>query len=484
LSFWDWCLPYRKLVQAMADEVKKNVRRIALGLLGVLVILFGYLSYIQVIEGEALAANSLNRRSAQSGMQIERGKILDRNGKVLAFSERQPDGQYVRRYPYGAVLAHVVGYSNSSYGNTGIESRFNRDLSGIKNPWRVLGPLANLWNSKAGNNVVTTIDAELQTIAYRALGNRRGAVVALNPKTGAILAMVSKPSFNPEDVDTEWKILVNDPESRLLNRAVQGLYPPGSTLKVMVAEAALREKVTDTKQLFTCEGTWKIGKDYELSESHHQAHGKVNLEDALAVSCNITFGKLTVQLGPKRFAEAFTRFGFDRPTGLEIGDAPSELPDFNRLSEGELAQTGIGQGSLLVTPLRMAMIAAAMANQGNIMTPYLVTEINAPDGSQMETYSGKLLLTATSPELAQIVSKMMVSVVDRGTGSAAGLGRGSVAGKTGTAENPHGEPHAWFIGFAPVDNPQIAVAVILENSGYGGAEAAPVARQIFAGALR
>ncbi|MBP2650039.1 MAG: pbpA [Firmicutes bacterium] len=468
----------------MLDELKANVRKTAVFTIGILVLVFCYLSYIQVVKSQALATNSLNKRAIQVAARIERGKIFDRNGQVLAFSERDSDGKYERHYPYGAMLAHVIGYSSTKYGITGIESSCNGDLAGMKNWGRYLGPIGNLWQPKTGNNVTLTIDATLEEIAYRALGNRRGAIVALNPKTGAVLAMVSKPGFNPENLERDWEQISSSPESKLLNRGVQGLYPPGSTLKVMIAESALAEKITDMKQTFTCEGAWKIGNDYELTEEHRHAHGKINLEEALAVSCNITFGKLTVDLGSKRLADSFSRYGFNRPVNMELEEVPVELPDFKHLSDGELAQTGIGQGGLLVTPLRMAMLAAAFANNGSIMKPYVVSKVTAPDGTIIEEFSGQEFLTPTSPALAKLVRQMMVAVVAEGTGSAAGIRGIKVAGKTGTAENPHGEPHAWFIGFAPADDAQIVVAVIIENAGAGGEEAAPVAGQIFAGALR
>jgi len=471
-------------VQAMLDDLRVNARRTSFLLLGVLAILFVYISYIQLVESEFLSTNALNRRSIEAAAQIKRGSIVDRNGKVLAFSERGQDDRYERRYPYGPILANIIGYTDIKYGTTGIENSYNGELSGVINPLHFFGPIANLWTAKTGNNVIMTIDTNLEEVAYKALGNRRGAVVALDPKSGAVLAMVSKPGFDPKTLDRDWVTIATDKESRLMNRAVQGLYPPGSTLKVMIAEAALAEKITDTKKTFVCEGSLKIGSDYELTEAHHHAHGKVDLKEALAVSCNITFGTLALELGRDRMAETFTRYGFDRLSGVDLVEMPSRLPDFGHLGDGDLAQTGIGQGSLLVTPLKMAMLAAVFANKGVMMTPYLVGKITDTDGAIIQEVSSKEFLKPTSQELAQTVGKMMVAVVNDGTGSAAGLKGIQVAGKTGTAENPHGASHAWFIGFAPANDPKIAVAVIIENAGAGGEEAAPVAREIFARALR
>ncbi len=208
------------------------------------------------------------------------------------------------------------------------------------------------------------------------------------------------------------------------------------------------------------------------------------MEEALAVSCNVTFGRLSLELGRSRMAKAFERFAFARPLGGDIAEASSRLPDFGRLGDGDLAQTGIGQGSLLVTPLRMAMLAAAFADRGTMLKPFLVSRVTAPDGAVLRQFGSAEFAAATSPATAAEVSRMMQQVVSGGTGYAARIGGVQVAGKTGTAENPHGAPHAWFIGFAPADEPEIAVAVVVENGGAGGEVATPIARQIMARALR
>jgi peptidoglycan glycosyltransferase len=328
-----------------------------------------------------------------------------------------------------------------------------------------------------------TLDAALQEMAYRGLGDHRGAIVVMNPHTGAILAMVSKPSFNPNTLDQQWESISTAANSPLLNRSVEGLYPPGSILKVMMADEALTEKTMDLKQTIDCEGSLKIPPDYVLPEMGLHAYGKINMEEALTVSSNVFFGTLALNLGNKGMAKAFDRYGFLRPVGQDLQEAKSHLPDFNSLGNGDLAQTGIGQGSLLVTPLRMAMLASTFANKGIIMKPYIVDRITDADGDVVEKFKSEEWLTVTSPQLADAINKMMVSVVNNGTGKAAALSEFTVAGKTGTAENSQGDSHAWFIGFAPADNLQVVVAVIVENAGGGGSVAAPIARKILAQAL-
>jgi peptidoglycan glycosyltransferase len=462
----------------MRNLLADSIRKVAYALLGLLLVLFFYLTYIQFYEGAFLSAHPLNRRSALLMKQVERGTIFDKNGKVLAQSHLGADG-YARDYPQGRLFAQVVGYSSDKLGKTGIESSANGELSGMSDPWRHLGAVSHVLFNRNGHSVILNIDAGVQQVAYQALGNHKGAVVAIAPKTGEILALVTKPGFNPNRIDEEWQSISTSPDSPLLNRAVQGLYPPGSTMKVLTAEAALFENITDTKKTYQSDGMLKIPPDYVLHEVNDKAYGTLNLKQALTVSSNVVFGKITLELGGSKLAKAYERFGFQKPLDVSIGENMSHIPDFSQLSNGDLAQSGIGQASLLVTPLRMAMLAATIANKGKTMEPYLINKIVDGQGNVIKQYSPQEWLTASTPEIAAIVKQMMVSVVDNGTGRGAGLSGIAVAGKTGTAENPHGQPHAWFIGFAPADNPVIAVAVIIENGGGGGEMAAPVARQIF-----
>jgi len=469
----------------MKNDLLGNIRRTAYVLMGFLVILIFYISYVQILEQDFLKGHPLNRRNIEAASLIPRGQILDRNGEKLAISLPNKDekGRFQREYPFGRVAAHVVGYDSVQYGKSGIESSFNGYLSGMSNLNRSFGPLARLWQEKAGNDVVLTIDSSLQAIAYQALGNHRGAVVAIDPRTGAILAMVSKPSFDPGQLASQWQSISSDADAPLLNRAAQGLYPPGSVIKVMVAEAALSERIASPNSFFDCSGTLPIGRDYTLSEDKQIAHGHLSLKEALAVSCNITFGRLSLDLGRNNMENTFDRYGFKKLLTTDLQESACQLPKFNSLSDGDLAQLGIGQTSLLVTPLRMAMLAEVFANRGVMMKPFLVQRVVTPDGTVIEQYHPQKWLSPTNPELASLVAEMMVGVVEEGTGSATQIRGIKVAGKTGTAENPHGASHAWFIGFAPADNPQIAIAVIIENGGSGGGVAAPAARKIFTQAL-
>lgn len=467
----------------MNRPVADQIRKVAYTILGLLTLLFLYFAYIQIIRHEFWLTHSLNRRNLIAANEIQRGKILDRNGETLAKSLANQNGNYKREYPFGSILAPLIGYDNAKLGRSGIESLYNAELAGQVNPERRLGPIARLLGSKTGNDLRLTIDAELQRRAYQELGARRGAVVVLDIKTGAILASVSKPSFDPNAIEKEWNTISTASDSPLLNRTVQGLYPPGSTIKVIIADASLQQSSANAKKQFDCQGELKIPPDYVLHESNNTAHGKIDLKQALTVSCNVTFGSLALNLGRSKVSAAYERFGFSQPAE-DLQELPSRIPNFSQLGNGDLAQMGIGQSSLLTTPLKMATVAAAFANKGVIMKPYMIDKIMTPAGEVLYSSTPREWLRATTPELAAQVADMMAAVVKSGTGRRANAYSVSVAGKTGTAENPHGEPHAWFIGFAPVDKPQVAIAVILENSGSGGGTAAPIAGHILSLAVR
>ena len=469
---------------AMNNTVSMNIRRLMMFFISLLVCLFLYVFYIQIISGDSLTNHPMNKRTDILVTRIERGAILAADGERLAYSKKREDGTWQRNYPLGSAAAHVTGYISNKYGLSGMEELYNIQLSGLSNPERKLGAVSNWLTNGTGSTVILTIDSNLQMAAWNALGNRRGAAVVIHPQTGAILAMVSRPSFQPATIDTEWQAVTANPSSPLLNRVTQGLYPPGSIIKPLVAEAALQERITTADRIFQCDGQLKVGRDYVLHESNDQVHGKVDLQRALAVSCNITFGQIALQMGRSKLSNAYDKHGLSRSTSSELADAPGRLPDFSRLNDGDLVQMGIGQSSLLVTPLKMVMLAAAIGNKGIIMKPYLMQQIQDADGRILQKQTADVWLKPISPSTAATLTKMMVAVIDEGTGSQAAITGVKVAGKTGTAENPHGADHSWFIGFAPAEEPQVAVAVIVENAGSGGLVATPIARRILTAALK
>lgn len=467
----------------MTDRIRRQIRIVAISIFGLLMLLFAHIVYIQFVQHDFWLTHNLNKRTQLAARGTERGKILDRKGEILAQSILDKSGSYEREYPYSAIFAPLIGYESITYGRAGLEAAYNADLAGYRHPGREFGPAARLLNPKSGNSLSLTVDAKLQQRAYSILGNRRGAIVVLDVKTGAILVSVSKPSFVPNAIEKEWNTISKASNSPLLNRTVQGLYPPGSIVKVMIADAALRKSATNLNKQFLCEGQLKIPPDYVLRESGNAIHGKINLEHALAVSCNVTFGSLAIELGRSQMSSTYERFGFSQVIE-DLGEVSSQVPEFSKLGNGDLAQTGIGQSSLLATPLKMATIAAAFANKGVIMKPYIVDKILSSEDEILFHTQPQEWLRPTTVENAAKVAAMMKIVVEQGTGKPANAYSVSVAGKTGSAENPHGDAHAWFIGFAPVKDPQFAIAVVIENAGSGSAAAAPIAGQILSYAVR
>lgn len=471
---------YRKI----GDPMERSMRHVVLFFCGLFIFLGCYLTYIQIFQGSKLSAHALNRRNWEMSKSVPRGNILDKNGETVVSSIPIGKGdklQYVRDYPYGKIFAPVTGFVSDKYGKTGIEDSYNQYISGIENPQFQLGPINRLWQ-RSGYNVVLTLDTNLQRIAYRALGEYRGAIIAIDPGTGKILAMVSKPSFDPEEIDASWESIVGDTDSPLLNRALQGLYPPGSAIKPLVASAALEEGISNTGKIYKSPGYLEIG-NYTLHEINSKPLGDLDLEKAMALSSNVVFGQIGLDLGRDRLGKYFDKFGFNQEMSLFLPVEKSRMPKFSKLADGELAQTAIGQGELLVTPLSMALMTAAVANQGVIMKPMIVTAITDEEGNVIKAFTPEVWLKPVSGKTANTVQTLMGEVVAWGTGTAAQIGGVEIAGKTGSAENPHGAPHAWFVGLAPMEKPKIVVVVIVENGGSGGAVAAPIARRIFAEAL-
>lgn len=459
--------------------MKNNILKLGYLLLGLFVVLVIYLSYLQVFRGPALAANPYNRRFQEIESQVRRGTIYDAKGTALARTDFS-NGKGRRVYPGGADTAHQVGYISERYGRTGLESAYDRYLLGMEGADRIKNLINRLLGKEqVGGDVTLTIDSSLQGLAMDLLGDRRGAVVLLDTRTGAVRVMASSPSYDPNHLEETWPQLVKDEASPLLNRAAQGAYPPGSTFKVVTAAGALAANPGLAGKTFNCPGYLMVD-GFKLTDL--AAHGEVNLRKALAVSCNTTFAQLGLGLGADGFYRTVKAFGLDQDPDPGIPARPGTLAPPGKMTPAELAGSAIGQGEVLVSPLQMALVAAAVANGGVIMHPYLVETVRDSLGQTVEQAVHRPWLTATTPEIAGIIKDGMVDAVQYGTARAAAVSGMQVAGKTGSAQNPQGQTHAWFIGFAPAERPRLAVAVILENAGSGGSAAAPIAGKLLASA--
>nr|WP_234852336.1 penicillin-binding transpeptidase domain-containing protein [Lachnoclostridium pacaense] len=440
-----------------------------------------YMGYFLQVRSEDVINNSYNARLDSFSDRIVRGKIMAGDGTVLAETQVDAEGNETRVYYYGSVFDHAVGYS--AKGKTGIEALANfylltshvnlleqvgNELSGRKNP---------------GDNVYTTLDAELQQAAYAALGDRKGVVIAMEPDTGKVLAMVSKPGYDPNTLLQDWDRLTGEDngDGQLLNRATQGLYPPGSTFKIVTALEYMREHPGDYRDYqFDCSGVYENG-DYRIKCYHSTAHGHQDFTLAFANSCNGAFSSLGLGLNLGGFRNTAKDLLFNSP--LPITGLPYKQGSFNMepgADTWEILQTSIGQGTTQITPMHNAMITAAIANGGTLMKPYFLDSVETAGGEEIKKFMPASYGSLMTAGEAAGLTELMRAVVTEGTGSAVRTDAYTVAAKTGSAEFETGkETHAWFTGFAPAESPRLVVTVLVEEGGSGGRVAAPIARQLF-----
>ncbi|SDB88444.1 cell elongation-specific peptidoglycan D,D-transpeptidase [Sanguibacter gelidistatuariae] len=459
-------------------------------------------TWIQFVTAPQLNADPRNVRTLYREFGTNRGPILVA-GEPVAESVPVEDAYgYQRVYPQGELYAAVTGYYSVIYGRTGIERYANEYLNGSSNSlwWNRLQNLISGVDPQ-GSAVELTIDPAAQQAAWDALGDQRGAVVALNPKTGEILAMVSKPSFDPNtlashaisEVKATYQALNAAEGAPLINKTIAGnLYPPGSTFKLVTAATALEAgtvtpetEIPAPDQLQLPLSSSTLNNFGGASCSPTQA---MTLADALRISCNTAFAQLGIDVGAPALGAQADAFGFGEKLSIPMPVTPSSFPieiDGKPLDGAQTALSAIGQLDVRVTPLQVALVSAAIANDGKLMTPYLIKQVRTPDLSVAFSADPSVLSTPIDTQTAHDLRDMMIGVVQSGTGTSAQISGVQVAGKSGTAETVKGAaPHAWFTAFAPANDPQVVVAVILENGGDAGSEAtggrvaAPIARAV------
>jgi len=434
--------------------------------------LLTYLLYINMFKAEDIASNPYNMRQWDEEATVHRGNIYDRRGVLLAETVKNNDGTQKRVYHENNLYSHVIGYYSKVYGKSLLEREFDSMLNGKGNI------SLNLTDIKKGFDLNLTIDNRLQKAAHHALNGRKGAVIAMNPKSGEIYAMVSLPDYNPNSdvLEKNWKNIVEDENSPLINRAVSGLYPPGSTFKIVTAAAAYENGFID--KIFEDVGKFSYN-GLEVNNFNNESFGKVSFSDAFKYSSNQVFCSIGSELNEEVLINILNRFRIGKAPDFDIETAVSRL-DYKTLTEKDRALVAIGQGKLLVSPLDMLLICSTIANDGNMVKPNLVKSVTKESGTTVYKSFEKYLCSPISIECASYIKELMIETVKDGTGKKAALKDIVVAGKTGTSENEKDKDHSWFVGFAPADNPEIAVSVILENDGEsGGSTAAPVARSIF-----
>jgi peptidoglycan glycosyltransferase len=490
--------------------VERQIRRLGVGLLVLFLLLFAQINYLQVFAADRLQDNPANAtRLLRAEYSVNRGRILANDGRTVLASSRQSSGalKYQRRYPQGRRYAHVTGFYSFVFGRTELEESFNPYLAGDAAellPQTVTDMI--LGRDRRGATIVTSLDPEIQAAAEQAAAAESGdvAIAAVDPLTGNMLALVAEPSYDPNllaaqdgpAVREAWDDLNADPDKPMVSRASDELFPPGSTFKLVTAAAALENGFGPTS-------TWPNPRELDLPltvetiQNFGGSHcvggaAEITLAQALQVSCNVTFGEIGLRLGAQALSDQARRFGFTAEAGQRV--VPFDIPWVSGVfpapetfaqREPAVAVSAIGQQDVRTNPLHMALVAAAIANDGAMMRPRLVTEVRDPSGRVIAEFEPEEFSPALSPSNAAALTDMMVSVVASGTGTAAQISGIEVAGKTGTAQ--HGEglpPHAWFTAFAPADAPQVAVAVIVLNGGNlgneatGGQVAAPIARAV------
>ena len=472
-------------------------------LFGFIVVLFailiGFTSWWSVFDAKDLKAQEANKRPLFEQQQIPRGRILASDGSVIAKSVPKGKGtnkRYERKYPMGGLFGHPIGYSFMEYGQTEFEQSHNAELTGEESEFgSILDELSG--TKQEGEQVVTSLDPHAQEIAIHALeGAGYGAVVAIEPSTGAVKVLASNPTYNPNVIPKTLEKLNKAEVSRpLYNRATQGQYPPGSTFKVVTAAAGLESGTITPETTINAPGSID-DEGHELANDYNKDWGSISLDTALTNSVNTWFAQLGQKVGQDELFSMMEKFGFNSKPPIDLPEdelSKSGVYDYEsermltRKDPVDLGRLAIGQERLLVTPLQDAMVAAAVANGGKLMKPQIWKRVVNVDGSVTKTMDPSVYSEPISSKTAEELTTAMEGVVDEGTGTNAAISGVPVAGKTGTAETPGNkacgggseENQAWFMGFAPADHPKIAIAASVEcTTAFGNDAAAPIFREV------
>ncbi|MGH9075990.1 MAG: peptidoglycan D,D-transpeptidase FtsI family protein [Acidimicrobiales bacterium] len=487
--------------------MNRQIRLVGLGIMVLFVVLFAQLNYLQVFHAPALDANPINSRRIIKEYDTPRGNIISADGALLAYSKAvKGNFKYQRVYPLGALFGQITGYFSFTYGSDGAERTYDSFLTGAKAQFRLPTSLkaltGELANQQRADNVTLTVSARLQAVAAQALGNRVGAVVAIDPRNGAVLAMYSSPTFDPNllsgsdqaQVRNNYQALVHAPGNPLSSGAYRNRFPPGSTFKMVTAAAVYdHDPALATKDYPVSSGLALPGTSNQvLGNFGGETCGGMLLAD-FTVSCNSAFANIGLDLGAVSLSSEAQAFGFDKTPPLDLpAVAQAYFPPAPSFADDPagLAKSAIGQENVSATPLEMALVAGAVANGGKAMAPHILADVTDSRNQVTTTFKPRRWLSATSPATAAAMSTLMQSVVyaPDGTGVAAQIPGIRVAAKTGTAQTGVGTIDAWFASYAPVANPRIAVAVLVEdqpagNQYQGGTIAAPIAKSVMQAAL-
>lgn len=463
-------------------ENRKNNKSIIVSTL-IFVITFiamaGYLIYFNLTQAESIINNSYNKRQGVLSRRTIRGSILSDDKTKLAVTNVDGDGNETRYYPYSGLFSHTIGYLNN--GGYGLESLYGYYmLHSNQNFFEQIGNDLS-GNRNTGDNVVTTLNVGLQKACYDALGSNRGAVIVMEPSTGKILAMVSKPDFDPNTLAANWSQITGEgSDSVLVNRATQGLYPPGSTFKLITMLEYLREHKNDYGQYhYICDGTYELGNN-TINCVRTTAHGDVDLFSSLAVSCNCSFINIGLSLDLDRYKKTAEKMLFNKelPTNLEYNKSRFVLN--GESSEWDIAQTSFGQGKTVITPFHLALITCTIANNGTLMEPYLVSSVESTNGMTVKKFKEEKYDTLIMEKEASLLKKGMEQVVKDSFSWLFGGVEYTLAAKSGSAQyGTEGYEHSLYASFSPADNPEIAVVAVVEGGPQRNTTAAEVTKQIY-----
>lgn len=467
------------------EVVKNSVRNrefavVTYLFLGIFLGMIAYFAYFQVEKSEAFINSPYNARQDAFADRIRRGDIVSAQGDVLATTKTASDGTESRSYPYGRMFAHVVGFATN--GKSGIESLGNFQLLRshaffTEKIWNELQGKKNI-----GDTVVTTLDVDVQKAAYDALGSNRGAVIAMQPSTGKILAMVSGPDFDPNTIASDWDSITTESEhsSVLLNRVTQGLYPPGSTFKIFTLLEYMKENKNYKSYGYQCSGN--LSEDGNVIHCFGNAvHGQEDLQTAFAHSCNTSFSDIGLSLNLNKFHATNEKLLFNQELPCDLPYKKSSYTLTEDASVWDIVQTSIGQGKTLVTPYHMALVMSAINNGGVLMKPYLIDKVTNYEGTEVSANAPQAYAQLLTAKKAKTLRQYLREVVTRGTATALNGQSYTAAGKTGSAEFTSAkDSHAWFVGYASKDGRKdLVVSVVVEGAGTGGAYAVPVAKAVF-----
>lgn len=462
---------------------ERERRRTLILLTGVMILFLGliiYLTYFMIFQSETYRESTQNKRNQYTANNIIRGSFYDRDNNLLAQTYKDEKNNQIREYLFPKEYSHIIGYNYKSLGRTGLEDTMNKYLTdnSIKDAEDLKDEI--LSNERMGDSVYLTTDTKVQTDVSHLMEGYKGAVVALNPKTGEIYSLISMPQYDPNTVGTNWEKVSTSKDAELFNRALNGKYPPGSIMKIITTSAILENGV---EQSYNHTGKAKVS-GYEFKDFGRSELGKVDLSKAFSLSLNTYFVTKVQDVGLSNFEALAKKFYFDNNIPFDLPVTTSTLNFGAGTDRVALSASSIGQGKVLSTPLHMALMTSAIANDGAMMKPYVVNKIVDRKGEIVYTSEPKVLANPVTPEIASEITDLMIKTTKSGTARNASLKNIQVASKTGTAENSTGENHSWYVGFAPADDPKVVVAVIVEQGGLGAEIATPIGRDVILSVLK